>query len=307
MKSLLILLLISFSLPSIAGINGKFQTIVFDILGKEWAQQQAGYGLSIIDIESGKIIDQEFVQPDKVIYPASTIKTLIAVAVLKQIELGRYNFNTLVKIDQVNATTECRYWNCDLYGPGRSLRVETLLWDMITVSNNLATNQLIDLAGKEFINSVAEKIQSPSLKVFRKVYDDVDPEPEITRRNEATAFGFSQLYREIASGRLGFLRDDLRSHMVKLLGNQKYHGSLNSKFKDEKTFYHKTGNTSKATGDSGFYYLNDKTVVIMTGLQDFNRYHVCDVSGDCRWRNGFWPLSQIGYRTYQLLKKAGQD
>jgi beta-lactamase class A len=281
--------------PSVfaCSLEGKFSQTVFDVLGKTWANEQTSYGILIAD-KSGDVITEDYVGADHVIYPASTIKILIAVALLK----NERDLNQVITIDQVNADFECKYWDCSLYGRGKKRSIKDLLWDMITVSNNLATNQLIDVVGKVAINETAADLDV-DLHVFRKVYDDVDPEPEIKERNRGTARGFIKLYLEIATGKKKYLREDLRLHLMNVLGHQKYNNYLNNKFSDEVLFYHKTGNTSKSTGDAGFFFKDDH-VVILAGLQDFNRYHVCHTNGDCFYRNGSWSLSEIGQRAYQL-------
>lgn len=305
-KILLIILFIN-ALPALATtsecrINGRFQQIVFDIFGPRWALDQTSFGLALFDKRSGKLLCEEYVRPRKVIYPASTIKTLIAFAMLKAIEQGKFKLETKIKITQVNAAAECKKWDCDHYGPGKIVSVEKLLWDTITISNNLSTNQLIDLLDREKISQLAAQLGAPSLKVKRKVYDDVNPEPHLTERSQADSQGLVALYREIATGRLKFLREDLRLYMVELLGHQRYHSSLNAQFPSQVTFYHKTGNTSQVTGDGGFYYLDKDTVVVLVGLQDFNRYRVCHGNNHCFWRRGFWSLSEIGWRSYQMLE-----
>jgi len=300
-----ICLFCSFAVASAADLpcafNGQFQKIVYDIFGKNWADAQTSYGVAVYNKQTAKLLCEEYVQPLRKTYPASAIKTLIAVAVLKQVQEGKYGLDSKITINQVNAQAECKYWNCDLYGPGKIQSVKTLLWDMITVSNNLATNQLIDLASKPFINRVAIELGAPDLKINRKVYDDVNPEPELKVRNEANSAHMVQLYREVATARLKYLREDLRLHLVDVLGNQKYNSMLNAHFPAGIHFYHKTGNTSSSTGDGGFFYLGEDSVVVLVGLQDFYRYRVCSREVDCLWRTGFWSLDQIGSRTYQLI------
>lgn len=281
-------------------LQGKFTQIIYDVLGKCWADAQTGYGISVVEAESGKILFQEFLNGDKQIYPASTIKTIIALATLKHIEGNRFQLDDEIPITQINAESECKYWNCSLYGPGKKRTVKELLWDMITISNNLATNQLIDLNGREEINFMAQELDLP-LRIYRKVYDDINPEPEIFKRNQATARGLVALYYEIATGQKKFLQKSSRLFLVNLLANQKYHNSLNKHFPDGVTFYHKTGNTSKVTGDAGYYFKDEKTIVIMAGLQDFNRYRVCN--RDCYHRYGFWSLAEIGHRSFHMIQE----
>jgi beta-lactamase class A len=296
-----ILLCLFFLAPAAlaCSLEGKFSRTVFDVLGRSWAIDQTSYGMMVAD-RKGKVLSEDYVGADHVIYPASTIKTLIAAALLR----AEPDFNQLVAINQNNADSECKYWDCNLYGPGKKRSIKELLWDMITVSNNLATNQLIDFVGKEQINQAAIDL-GLDLRVYRKVYDDVDPEPNVKDKNRGTARGFINLYLEIATGRKAYLREDLRVLLINILAHQQYNNSLNKQFPKNVLFYHKTGNTSEVTGDAGFFYTDTK-VVILAGLQNFNRYRVCHADGRCFYRNGFWSLAEIGHRAYHLVDLCGE-
>lgn len=274
-------------------IEGKFQEAVFSVLGKPRALKDTSYGLTIIDKNTGNVLCEEFVQPEQNVYPASTIKTLIAVAVLRKIDKGLVAFDTRVKIDQINAPVECQDWDCEIYGPGKVLTVERLLFDMITVSNNLATNQLIDVAGRDWINETSDLMQTPTLKVYRKMYNRQDPEPNNPKRNTASASGLTGLYREISTGRLGVLSVANRAVMIEILRNQKLNDRLNGLFPAGLTFYHKTGSTSFSSSDGGYFHIDQDRIAILVGLQSFNKYEEC-VGDKCETRSGFEAMRQIG-------------
>lgn len=288
---------------SSCAIEGRFQSIVYDMFGWRWALDQTSYGLMLVDRESGEVLCQEFVQPDKAIYPASTIKTLIAMAVLRKVDEGDLSLSQEVTITQPNAEQECGYWGCETYGPGRKVSLERLIRDTITISNNIASNQLVDVASKTLINGTADLLGASDIRVFRKVYDDVDPEPEIRTPNRATARGLARVYLEIATGRLGLLSEKSRELLIQVLGDQKYNGSLSGDFPEGVTFFHKTGSTSKVTGDGGFFKVDQSRMAILVGLQDFNRYRVCSRDRGCRWENGYRSLRMIGRKAYDLTRE----
>jgi beta-lactamase class A len=259
-------------------LGGKFSQAVLTTVG-ERARAQASFAMAVLDARSGEVLCQDSLEPARNVYPASTIKTLVAMAVLLKVDRGEARLDDLVTMDQVNAGTECRFSSCEVYGPGKRIRLQRLLRDMIVVSNNLATNQLIDLASKAFINQVADRIGAQGLRVVRKVYDEVNPEPQITERSRATAAGFVALYREIATGRLGILSEPSRALLVEWLYGQQINGSLNRNFPASVRFHHKTGNTSDSSGDAGFYYLGDDRVVILAGLQAFKSFETLQKIG----------------------------
>jgi beta-lactamase class A len=276
---------------------GRFTSIVQAVLGEPTANERASFGVALIDPSSGESRCEDFVQPDRNIYPASTMKTLVALATLRRVDRGELGLDQSVAISQPNAAQECKDWKCSVYGPGKHVTVRKLLRDSITVSNNIATNQLIDLAGKDWINETADQVGAPGLRVFRKVYDSVDPEPEITTRNRASARAFVELYREVATGRLGIVSEESRAILVQDLGDQTINGSLNRHFPHTTKFFHKTGNTSQVTGDGGWYALKDGTLVILIGLQDFVKLGSM---------SGFETLGEIGHTTFHWTETLAQ-
>ncbi len=277
--------------------RGAFQALIEQHLGKDTAERSTSFGLALVDSDSGQILCEEYVQRDQNIYPASAIKTLIGLAVLRGVDRGEINLSQAVAISQPNAKEECKHWGCATYGPGHKVQISKLLEDMITVSNNIATNQLIDLATKSGINAIADELGTPELRIVRKVYDDVNPEPEIQDRNHATSGGLVSLYREIVSGRLKALSEESRKRLIETLGRQTINGSLNGRFPKDVKFYHKTGNTSEVTADGGFYYLpgsDSRVAVILVGLQGFAKL------GEL---TGFETLRRIGEGTLKLTRE----
>ena len=249
-------------------ISPRFHHIVENELGPDRVSK-ASYGLAVLEQKSGKVICEDYLSKDQIVYPASSIKTLVAVAVLRKVDQGILRMEDERTITQSNADAECKYWDCARYAAGKKATVEGLLRDMITVSNNIATNQLIETASKPFIDETASVLGAPSLKIYRRLYDDVNPDPEIKERNTASAFGLVQLYREVSTGYLHVLKESSRQFLVDLLQAQKYHNYLDARFPKSVAFRHKTGGTSISSSDGGFFYAGHGTVIVLVGLQNF--------------------------------------
>jgi len=283
-------------------LGGNFRDTVLNSLGKTLALNETSYKLSVVRRDSGAVLCEDSVQADQNIYPASTIKTLVAFAIMRKIDAGQLKLTQEIAIQQANAAVECQDWDCSIYGAGKKLTLQRLLWDMITMSNNLAANQLIDVATKPFINQTADILNAHSVQVVRKVYNIQDPEPTNPLHNSATADGFVQVFREISSGRLKILSETGRAFLVNLLKNQHWNDSLNAKWPNTVTFYHKTGDTSSATADTGFYILgkNDEYAVILIGLQGFAQFQTC---ANCKTISGYDSLSEIGLSALKLTQR----
>jgi|GEM_PF-2365818 len=307
----LLLLGLTPSLPGLAktedfktcNLAGKLRAITYQVLGKERALNQSSFGISIISRDKGEVLCDDYMQGGQNIYPASTIKTLVALAALRRVDRGEIKLTDMITIDQSNAAGECSDWDCSIYGPGKKLTLAQILSDCMIVSNNLAANQLIDIAGKDFINQTADFLGAQSVHVYRKVYNNVDAEPNNPKRNTATAEGFVQLFREIATGRLSVLSQSSRAFLIDLLRHQKYHDSLNAQWPTDPTFYHKTGATSHATADTGFFYVGTKKdkVAIIVGLQNFAGFQMCD---HCPTLSGYDSLSAIGAEALKIARTS---
>jgi beta-lactamase class A len=276
-------------------LNHGLEKIVSAIVPQKLISEETSYGLELVDTRTGETLCDDYVEGDQNVYPASTIKTLIAFAALRQVDQGELRLDQEITINQPNNPVECADWNCDVYGNGKKVTLEKLLSDMITISNNLAANQLIDVTGRVYITDTAKLLGAPSLAVYRKVYNEQDPEPGITQHNTATARGYVALFHEIVSGHLGILSSASRALLIDDLRQQHYHDDFDHDFYPQVTFYHKDGATSQMRGDTGFYYLgSDKNVAaILVGLQNFPNYSDC-TSGKCVIQSSDYALSQIG-------------
>ena len=264
----------------------KFPEIVKNELKTKERRSSSGFGVALISPSTGEVKCSFFHNANLNVYTGSSIKTLIAIAVLKDIDSHRGKLSELIKIDQPNAKEECFHWDCDQYGPGKEKTIEQLLTDMIVVSNNLATNQLISWVSKDKINELAKNLDASGLRVLRRVYDEVNPEPKNSNRNQANAIGMVALYREIIAGHLKILSESSRNFLTTILLKHKYNNRLNGDFPSNLKFYHKTGNTSQSSSDAGFFHLDSETDVILVGLQGFH---------------DFDSLKRIGKRTISAL------
>jgi len=238
---------------------------------------KVSYGLCLIDRKTNNIICEKYVNADKKLYPASSIKTLIAMKILQKIDNGIINFDDKIKINQSNANED---GGGARYSRGKVRTINELLIDMITISNNIATNQLIDIAGKDEINKLAQSLGAYNTKVYRKMYANVPIDTHIKKeRNTATAYDYVLIYTEISTGKNNFLSEKSRKYLIDLLSKVDKNDRLNAKFPSYIKFYHKTGSTSNRSSDAGFFYLNNDIIVILVGLQNFCNYGTLSIIG----------------------------
>lgn len=159
--------------------GGQVAKFVKRVLNEDW--KDSSCGVRVIDVPTGRVLHEEYVNGRKRIFAASSIKTLLAIAVLRRLEriralspaervtplekeLGKATLDeqldTRVRITQRHTNVECkrfreRRWRCHnvrgrLRGPyvrGVRRKLRELFDDMLWISsNNVAGSQLVDIA-----------------------------------------------------------------------------------------------------------------------------------------------------------------
>tara|TARA_B100000749_G_scaffold28537_1_gene20111 strand:+ start:111735 stop:112616 length:882 start_codon:yes stop_codon:yes gene_type:complete len=250
---------------SSCGLNSELQNLAQAPLNRG---SDVGFSVSVFN-SSGTLECEDHFNPDKTIYPASTIKILIAVTALRKIDLNGLRLTDEVTISQSNADDECQFYGCDEWAIGKKQTVAQLLEAMLARSNNIATNQFMDLLSKDFINTVAKQLGMTNTQVHRKMYALVDPEPGLSIRNISTSRDLGILYRFLKRQRaLWLLSEESNRHLHSVLEKQRYNNQLNKRFPEEVFFFHKTGSTSRAAGDAGYFMTSSGKQVIISAMQE---------------------------------------
>jgi beta-lactamase class A len=133
---------------------------------KELAAKTRGVmAISVLDLKSGERFDVN----EKLVFPqASAIKIAILMEVYKQANDGKFKLTDIKHIDK-NTKTGGSGVLIELGDLDLSIRDLCVL--MIVLSDNTATNMLIDLLGKENINGTMESLGLKDTKVLRRMMD----------------------------------------------------------------------------------------------------------------------------------------
>ena len=257
------------SVSSAACFGGKFNLHVREILGERLAENHASFYLSVVDTTRGAKLCEEGVKPHSMFSPASSIKTLVAMAALRKVDQGQLSLDQSIEVSRENALADCNY------ACVRTATVRSLIWDMLTLSSNIAADQLMDLLSKTYINSVARSLGTDEVRLNHKVSNLTNPEGLDRPRNQASSYGLGQLYVELATNRQRFLSKASRTFLLRALREGIYHDSFDASahFRSSATFYHKPGEVGGVnSSDGGFFYLDSTRTkaVILVGLQDFD-------------------------------------
>lgn len=110
-------------------------------------------GVYIKDLHSGVTVT---LRGDEAWYLASAIKVPVAIVLLRDIEQGRYSLESKVKLGEADYVDGAGQTNW--HGPGTELTVRFLLEQMLTVSDNTASDLLIRLVGLERVNQLLQDL-----------------------------------------------------------------------------------------------------------------------------------------------------
>jgi beta-lactamase class A len=150
-------------------------------------------GYVVIDLSSGERVDRQAAQT----FPtASSIKPAILYELFKQSEEGRLNLDRTVQWDSTQAVGGSGVL-FELSNPVLSLHDLAVL--MIVLSDNTATNVLIDTVGMDRVNARLQSLGLGDIRLRRKMMD-VDAVRK-GRENLATPAALAALYSAIHEGK----------------------------------------------------------------------------------------------------------
>jgi beta-lactamase class A len=200
------------------------------------------------------------------------MKTPVMIEVFKQASEGRFRlddslevrneFKSLVdgspyRLDPTDDSDDAMY---SLIGKRESIR--SLLYHMITVSSNLATNILIELVGAKNVTSTMRLLGADSIKVLRGVEDG--KAFEMGLNNVTNAIDLKRVFTALA------LKQVVNKHaceeMIAVLLQQKFNDKIPGLLPREIRVAHKTGNIGGVEHDSGIVFLPDGRAYVIVLL-----------------------------------------
>ena len=201
------------------------------------------------------------------LYPASMIKVPLVAAALAAVAAGRLApLDAVVEVEPANMTANDA---ASPLVPGYRAALRELMWLAIARSDNVATNVLFDVIGRERATGIArDELRLPETAFHRKLSGSEplidDPGWDGVHRNAHPAADCAQLMRAIADNAVphaNLLRD--------MLAAQEWNNKLSAGLLSWDRFLHKTGDTSEVTHDAGILVTGDDkryVVVLYTGL-----------------------------------------
>jgi len=181
------------------------------------------------------------------VFPAaSTIKTPILLAALEQVRQGRLTLKDHLPVPQSSILPDTQ-----VFDRGQSeYTLEELLYWMVTLSDNTATNVILDTLGLDAVNEYCAVNLSLSGTVCqRKMLDFAAA--GAGKDNLTTAADQRKLFCLLHSSAI--LNPDLRRVALSILSRQRHQDTLLRYIPDEVVFAHKTGGLDGVAHDCGLF------------------------------------------------------
>lgn len=200
------------------------------------------------------------VNANAVMPAASTIKIPVMVEVFRQMELGKFDLNTRVKV--ISRDRDCGSGDLCYARPGSSFPVSRLLSDMIAVSDNTAANMLIRLVGRSRINETMRRLGLHHTRLTDYIHTEGWNVRQTLRTSPADMVN---LLTQMARDRLV---DEWSSKaMVAILEQQEINTLLPEPL-PQIPIAHKTGSFDDTLNDVGIVYAYDSPYVIAVMTTD---------------------------------------
>lgn len=194
-------------------------------------------------------------------YPASMIKTPLAAAALALVQDG------VLRLDQAHEVTPANMTVNDKPSPllpGYRSPLSELVDLMITRSDNVATNMLLDVLSRERATTLVQRRFGLAKTAFyRKLSGALplihDPEWNGNQLNTHPPCDAAQLFEMIARSDIPFA-----GYLRRVLARQEWNNKLSEGLQAGDRFSHKTGDTDEVTHDGGILEtVNDAAYVVV--------------------------------------------
>jgi len=222
-----------------------------DFIKNAIQQVKGKFGIEILT--EGKIVYSLNVNEQ---FPAaSTIKVLILGAVINEA------YNRSISLDKKITVLGEPVGGCgilEFLHDGIEVTIRDLLQFMICISDNKATNILIDTLGIKKINDFISTIGLTSTVLRRKMMDF-----EAQRKgleNLTSPHDMARVFMLIDSN--GFVNEEISKEMKEILSRQQFTDTLKLFLPEEIPFISKSGSLPGSVLDTGILYKNGKAIIL---------------------------------------------
>jgi len=245
----------------------------------KFKQMDGDFALAFVNLSDST--QKIMINAGETFHAASTMKTPVMIEIYNQAAQGKFKLSDSILaknkfesiVDGSNYTMDIGEDSGDaLYKKiGQKVTIQDLMYEMITVSNNLATNILIELVNAKKVTASMRKLGAKDIQVLRGV-EDIKAY-DLGLNNTTTAKDLMIIMQAIATNKAGNKKDC--DEMIYILKDQKFNDMIPKYLPKNVKFAHKTGSITGVHHDSGIVYLpNGKSyvlIILSKNLKDFDK------------------------------------
>jgi len=232
-------------------------------------RQQGEFAVAFKNLENGEEILIKEHQP---FHAASTMKTPVMIEIFKQAAEGKFALtDSIVVKNEFKSIVDGSTYHLNpeedseqvLYTQvGSKKLLSELVYDMIIVSSNLATNLVIELVDATKVTQTMRDYGAPDMQVLRGVEDDKAYAQGLN--NTTMAYDLMKIYEKIATGTA--VNKEASKAMTTILFDQKFNSIIPARLPAAVKVAHKTGSITVVHHDSGIVYLPDGSSYVLVLL-----------------------------------------
>ncbi len=264
--------------PLVATAQSRAQEVEKEIRQLISASGAEMVAVAFHDLQTG---DEMLINADERFHAASTMKLPVMMEIFREAERGQLSLDERITISNqfTSLADGSRYAlsaeddsEKSLYKRvGETETVGRLLRLMITVSSNLATNNLIERVTPQRVMELMRELGASHVQVLRGVEDNKAYERGIN--NTTTARDLMILFQSLAEGRAVSPKSSIE--MVKVLLEQEFKAGIPAGLPSGVKVAHKTGSFTGTDHDAGIVYVPGRQpyvlVVLTRGIKEQKR------------------------------------
>lgn len=258
-KLFFVLIIIAYSLPVLSQANQDMEKLKKNIL-EELGKQQGEFAVAFKDLSSGKEL---MINERENFHAASTMKVPVMIEVFKQVKQGKFKMtDSLVLKNEFKSIVDSSLFSLDstddsekeLYKHiGEKRSIHDLLYQMIIVSSNFATDLIVEMVGATNIMQTMQELGAKDIRVLRGVEDQKAFDKGMN--NTTTAYDLALIFEKIAKGEI--INKKACRSMTGILLDQKFNEVIPALLPPTVKVAHKTGSLTAVQHDAGIVFLPD--------------------------------------------------
>jgi len=292
-KNILIAIFVVISSTSVCGqkpkpsaalpvtLDERIQTALDAFQGKAWIYAK--------NLDTGK---DYALRADEQTRTASTIKLAIMAETFHQVAQGKVKWN-----DEIVLTKEKKQGGSGIlfeFSDNTKIDLQTALHLMIVVSDNTATNLVLDKVGADNVNEFMDSLGLANLKSMRKIGGGgeskafADPQNKLFGLGRSSPRDMVKLVEMMENGRL--VSKEASAEMIAILKRQQYKDGIGRGLPDTIPSASKSGALDRLRADVGIIYTRRGRIAMAITIDDLRVVAYDEANPGLAM---LWKLSQI--------------